>query len=446
MDSEVGNKSLIGWFDRERIVKSKALLAGIYKGEKERHQADEYLKELQLLVETYGITSTEKIALSIRIFSAATYISKGKIQDLLNAIDKFQVNLVIFDDEISPAQQRNLEEILRVPVIDRTEVILGVFGDRARTKEARLQIELAQIKYVNFNLKRMWTHLGQQTGGGGGASGGGYLKGEGERQLEIDKRLLQKRIDRLQSEIKEVKAVRNTQRVLRERTDIPVFAIVGYTNAGKSTLMKALTKAEVLVEDKLFATLDTTTRKYILPNKQEILLIDTVGFIRKLPHLLIHAFRSTLEEAVQAEFLLHIVDASHPNAVEQAETTLKVIKQLNAAEKPVITVLNKMDRVREIAPQAEEVVAKLKLQYPRSIEMSALTHEGFDLLVDEMIFILRSRRVRMNLCIPQSEYHQVSAATRHGHIFEQSYEDNDVLLDIELPNDLTWHFSKYIRK
>ena len=443
MHTDIPNKTVTGWFDRERIVKSKALLVAIYQGETQHQKAEEHLQELELLTKTFGNESIEMVALSIRTFTAATFISKGKIDALLEAVEKFQVNLVIFDDEITPAQQRNLEEILRVPVIDRTEVILGVFADHARTKEAKLQVELAQIKYVFPRLKRMWTHLGQQTGGGGGISGGGYLKGAGERQIEIDKRLLNKRIDRLQSEIKEVREVRKTQRVLRERRDIPVFAIVGYTNAGKSTLMNALTHAEVLVEDKLFATLDTTTRKYCLPNKQDILLIDTVGFIRKLPHLLVHAFKSTLEEAVQAEYLLHIVDASHPNALEQAQTTLQVIKELNAGNKPVITLLNKIDRVQEIGPTAQQVLAKLKLTYPRSIELSALTHLGFDHLIEEFIHVLQSRRVRLSLRIPQSEYHLVSSAIREGQIFHQTYEGNDVLLEVEIPGEIQWQFKKY---
>ncbi len=241
----------------------------------------------------------------------------------------------------------------------------------------------------------------------------------------------------------EQEEVRAFERQLRERTNIPVFAIVGYTNAGKSTLMNALTDAEVLVEDKLFATLDTTTRKYTLPNNQELLFIDTVGFIRKLPHLLIHAFKSTLEEAVQADYLLHIIDASHANALEQAETTLKVLQELKAGNRPVITVLNKVDRVDEAGPKAREALAKLKLKYVRAIEISALNGIGLDKLLEEITAVLKERRSRMLLTIPQKEYQLVSSAIRQGHIFEKRYEDNDVVLDVELPQDLVWQFQKY---
>ncbi len=444
MDTEEIIGSSTGWFDREKIVKARALLVGIAKGDAKKEYVDDCLKELELLATTYGILSTEKIALSIKTYSAATYISTGKLEDLLQAVQKFQVDLVIFDDEISPAQQRNLEKILRVPVIDRTEVILGVFGDRARTKEAKLQIELAQVRYVTPRLRRMWTHLGKQSGGGGGSSGGGYTKGEGERQIEIDRRLLKTRIDRLQTQIREMQAHRSTQRILRERTSIPVFAIVGYTNAGKSTLMKALTQAEVLVEDKLFATLDTTTRKYVLPNKQELLFIDTVGFIRKLPHLLVHAFKSTLEEAVQSEFLIHIIDATHPGAVEQSETTLKVLKELKAPNTPAITILNKVDKLAEMGPREREAFTKLKLMYPRAIEMSALEQTGFEALFEEINHVLQKRRVRLQLRVPQSEYKLIAAAIRDGHIYEQSYEENDVLLDVELPQSIAWQFQRYV--
>ena len=234
-----------------------------------------------------------------------------------------------------PYQQRNLEQAFKKPVMDRTELIIEVFAQRAQTIEARLQIELAKIRYQLPRLKRLWTHLSRQVAGGGG-----FTKGAGEKQIELDRRMLRQRVTRLQKEIEEVRAVRATQRASRIRTGIPTFAIVGYTNAGKSTLLKSLTQAEVLVEDKLFATLDTTTRKFKLPSNQEILLIDTVGFIQKIPHTLIAAFKSTLEEAIHTDVLLHLIDASSPQALEQAKATNEVLKELGVTVGATVFVHN----------------------------------------------------------------------------------------------------------
>ena len=437
----------IGWFDRKLFMHYPALLVGVYTGPSQEPRAQEYLQELRLLAKTHGIEVIDSLAFSIRTFSAATFLSEGKLAELKEAVEKLGAKLVIFDDDISPAQQRNLENFLRVPVIDRAEVILGVFADRAKTREAKLQIELAQLKYIAPRLKRMWSHFSKQTGGGGGAGGGGYMKGEGEKQIEIDRRLLKQRVERLQSLIREVKHIRTTQRSRRERTGIPIFAIVGYTNAGKSTLMKLLTQADVFIEDKLFATLDTTTRKFILPNtNQELLLIDTVGFIRKLPHHLVMAFRSTLEETVQADILLHVIDATHPMALEQAETTLKVLKELNAVDKrPIITILNKVDGLKEESAlkSQQAVYQKLRLTYPRAIDFSALEGYGIEKLFEEIADVLRNRRHLFHLSIPQSEYHIVSEIMRHGHIHHQEYQDNNILLEVEVPIEHMYRYEKY---
>jgi len=318
------------WYDQDRIRTSKALLVGVYKKSSEIEITNEHLKELELLSETHHINVVDRWSTMVREFSAATFLSSGKLGQLKERIAEVGANLVIFDDEISPVQDRNLEETLRVPVVDRTEIILGVFADRAKTKEAKLQIEMAQVQYLAPRLKRMWLHLSRQAGGGGGIGGGGYTRGKGEKQIEMDRRDLKRRHEQLQKELKGVVKYRHTQRRRREKNQIPSFAIIGYTNAGKSTLLNELTDAHVLVEDMLFATLDTTTRQFILPNHQKVLLIDTVGFIRKLPHLLVAAFKSTLEEAVEADVLLHLIDSSHPRALEQAKTTFEVLQELNA--------------------------------------------------------------------------------------------------------------------
>ncbi len=435
-ETESGNRQTThhfnSWYDKDRISASKAVLVGVYTKPEEKHAAEEHLDELQLLAETHGVPVVDKMPMFIRQFTASTFISTGKVEALKNHIQSIGANLVIFDDEISPVQQRNLENEIKVPVMDRTEIILGVFADRARSHEAKLQIELAQLRYIAPRLKRMWTHLSRQSGGGGGASGGGYLKGEGEKQIEIDRRILKHRLERLQEELREVQQYRVTQRSLRERNQIPVFAIVGYTNAGKSTLMRQLTHADILVEDKLFATLDTTTRHYTLPNNQEVLIIDTVGFIRKLPHLLVAAFKSTLEEAIQADFLIHLIDVSHPQALEQAKTTFEVLSELHAKDKPVITVLNKIDTLQGDI-ESNSMIQKLKMSYPRAICISAETGQGLDSLFEEMIAMLQSRRKRIKLRIPQSEYHHIATAIRIGTVFGQEYEGNEVIMDVELP-------------
>ncbi|MBS0636399.1 MAG: GTPase HflX [Verrucomicrobia bacterium] len=432
------------WQDASRQQDIRAVVVGITKSAAEKEVVQEHLQELKLLADTQGIPVVGEQLLAVRGIRAATFLTEGKLAELENYIKLHNINLVIFDDEISPAQQRNLERQFNMPVIDRTEVILGVFAMRAKSKEAKLQIELAEVRYLIPRLKRMWTHLSRQSGGGGGAAGGGYQKGEGEKQLEIDKRILRRRMERLQREILEIKEYRQTQRSLRERTKIPVIAIVGYTNAGKSTLMNALTEADVYIEDKLFATLDTTTRKYVLPNNQEVLFIDTVGFIRKLPHLLVAAFRSTLEEAVHADLILHVLDATHPMVFEQAETTLKVLEELESHDTPMIVVLNKIDRVE--TPSQKALFLKLKLKYSGSQCISALSKEGLDSLQAEIIKRLSDRRTMLQLRIPQKDYHILASAIATGKIYKQEYEENDVLVDLEVPTSTSFRFMKYVRE
>lgn len=401
-----------------------AFLVGIYRSGTEKVQSDEYLDELERLCETYGIQAIAKISCPIKKIEAGTYLGIGKLNELKAKADELKADVVIFDDEVSPHQQRNLEKIFMRPVIDRTELIIEVFAQRAQTKEARLQIELAKIRYQFPRLKRLWTHLSRQTATGGGA----YLKGEGEKQIEIDRRLLRRQLDRLKVEIEHIIEQRQTQRSLRERTGIPTFAIVGYTNAGKSTLLRALTQADVLVEDKLFATLDTTTRKFVLPNRQEILLIDTVGFIRKIPHTLVAAFKSTLEEAIHTDILLHLIDVSHPKAEEQAEATMQVLKELGSEKHPIITVLNKIDLCTNPV-----VKAKFRIKYPKTVEISAADGTGFDELLDLMMKEISLLRKVVTVRIPQSHYALVSELMREGRVIQCEYEENDILLKAEIP-------------
>lgn len=401
-----------------------ALLVGVYFSSDEKKECEEHLEELERLADTFGLETLGKVPCPLKKFDAGTFLGKGKLEELKALAESLKAEVIIFDDEISPHQQRNLEEIFKKPVIDRTELIIEVFAQRALTREARLQVELAKVKYQFPRLKRLWTHLSRQSTGGGGA----YVKGEGEKQIEIDRRLLRQRVVRLQEEIEQVKAHRETQRSARIRSGIPAFAIVGYTNAGKSTLLRALTKADVFVEDKLFATLDTTARKFQLPNKQEIILIDTVGFIRKLPHTLVAAFRSTLEEAVHTDILLHLVDVSSPTVESQTEAACAVLKELHADKQPVITVLNKID-----ACPNPLIIQKMRIQYPKTVAISAKTGEGFDDLIAMMLKELSALRKVVKLRIPQSHYALVSELMREGKVLFSEYEEDDVLLQVEIP-------------
>lgn len=408
-------------------VQKKALLVGTYLAGA-KPQCEEQLDELESLGHTFGLKTAMKLPCPLRAFDAGTFLGKGKIEEIRVLAEELQCDLVIFDDEISPQQQRNLEKIFSRAVIDRTELILGVFAQRAQTREAKLQIELASVRYQMPRLRRLWTHLSRQRTGG---AGGGYLKGEGEKQIEIDRRIVRRKIDQIQKDLEQVKRHRQTQRRARERTGVPTFAIIGYTNVGKSTLMNALTDADVLVEDKLFATLDTTIRKYVLPNRQPILLIDTVGFIRKIPHQLVAAFKSTLEEAVQADILLHLIDVSNPAAPVQAEATIEILKELGASKRPIITVLNKIDQCK-----SRLEIDRLRFKYPKTVEISALTKAGFDRLLELMIREIALLRKTVSLRVPQSQYALISDALREGKVISTEYEENDILLEVEIPQHL----------
>lgn len=419
----------------------KAFLICPYLVAKEQAMAQEHLEELALLTATFGAEVVGQAICFLRRKDAATFLTEGKAHEMVELARAAGATLVIFDEEITPSQQRNLEKLFGMPVIDRAELILEVFGQRAQTKEARLQIELAKAQYQAPRLKRLWTHLSRQQGtaGGGGGGGGGYLKGEGEKQIEIDRRILKKTIDELREQIRHVRAHRQQQRAMRERREVPTFALIGYTNAGKSTLMHALTQADVLVEDKLFATLDTTTRRFALPNNQEVLITDTVGFIRKLPHQLVAAFKSTLEEALYADILIHLIDVSHPAAEHQAATTLAVLKELGAHEQPILTVLNKVDLLENRA-----LVTKFRLLYPHTLVISARQGEGIDQLIERMAKEIQQRRRQVWLRIPQSEYTVVGQAMRGGEVQGIEYEENDVLLHVELPFVLAEKLKPYV--
>ena len=318
----------------------RALLVGVFLDKSKEKEASSLLEELNELVQTLGIGIMDSILVRVRENFPSHLMGKGKMAEIIEKSKELNCDCIIFDNELSPNQQRNWENDSEILVIDRQEVILDIFSLRARTKEARLQVQLAKMQYTLPRMARMWSHLDRQGGGsGGGKGGGGAARGEGEKQIEVDRRLARKKIDRVKAELEKVRQQRKTQRKERNRADLPHAAIVGYTNAGKSSLLNGLTESTVLAEDKLFATLDTTTRKLDLDDGQTILLTDTVGFVRRLPHGLVESFKATLEEAVLADFLIHVIDGSSENVEEHFQTTLDVLKELGADEKRIIPCL-----------------------------------------------------------------------------------------------------------
>src|SRR5512137_148836 len=309
---------------------------------------------------------------------ATTFIGKGKASEFAQHCRNADVDTVIFDDELSPARSRNLEKVFNCKVLDRTSLILDIFAQRAQTREGKLQIELAQLQHLLPRLTGFWGHLSRQKGGIG------MRGGEGETQLETDRRRVQDRIARIQRELEVVRRQRSTQRQARQRNHWALASIVGYTNAGKSTLLNTLTGAEVLAENKLFATLDPTTRRLRLPTNQNVLLTDTVGFIRKLPHGLVEAFKATLEEVVQADLLLHVVDLSHAQVEEQIQAVNTVLAEIGAAGKPTIMVLNQIDK-----PGVSSALTRLQERHPHGVAVSAQTGEGIPALLAELSSQLR---------------------------------------------------------
>jgi len=364
---------------------------------------------------------------------AGTFIGSGKADEFARYCRRHDVDTVIFDDDLSPAQSRNLENVFECKVLDRTVLILDIFARRARTREGKLQVELAQLQHLLPRLTRYWTHLSRQQGGIG------MRGGEGESQLETDRRRVQERIDKIREELVLVRRQRSTQRAGRQRHLWPLASIVGYTNAGKSTMLNALTGAEVLEEDKLFATLDPTTRRLRLPTNQNVLLTDTVGFIRKLPHRLVEAFKATLEEVVQADLLLHVVDVSHPLAGEQIRSVNAVLEEIGAGGKPTLMVLNKIDRLEN-----GEVVGRFLEQYPNGVAISATTGKGFPALRAELGSQLRPSREFVELSVPHTEAAVIARLHAVGQIVERNYNGESARFKARIPGHLHAEFAPFI--
>ncbi len=405
---------------REKMVE-RALLVGAYTDSSARDEADDLLTELGELVRTLGIPVVERQLVFHRESHAKLLMGTGKAQEIADFIKENTCDVVIFDNQLTPAQQRNWEELTGVTVADRQEIILDIFGLRARTREARIQVDLARMAYSLPRLTRAWSHLGQQ-GGGIGA------KGEGESQLEQDKRAIRGQIDRLKKELLSVRRARATQRKDRKRTPVPNAAIVGYTNAGKSSLLRRLTGADVLVEDKLFATLDTTTRKVALPNKQPLLLTDTVGWGLKLPHQLVESFNATLEEATMSDFLIHVLDASHPRVVEFYNTTNSVLRDLGANSLPTVVVFNKMDCVEDPATKAI-----LRNQFPGALFISVHSGEGLDRLIERLAELVSEQAAELELKIPAARADLIARLHREAVVHSIEYADATVSISATVP-------------
>ena len=363
---------------------------------------------------------------------AGTFIGPGKADEFALFCREEDVDTVIFDDNLSPAQSRNLESVFNCKVLDRTSLILDIFARRARTKEGKLQIELAQLQYLLPRLTRFWNHLSRQKGGIG-------MRGDGETQLETDRRRVQDRIARIGRELEDVRQQRETQRAGRRRRLWPLASIVGYTNAGKSTLLNTLTGAAVLAEDKLFATLDPTTRRLRLPTNQNVLLSDTVGFIRKLPHGLVEAFKATLEEVVEAELLIHVVDLSHPQVNEQILAVNTVLDEIGATNKPTLMVFNKTDCFG-----TADLLNQFLERFPKSVGVSAKTGDGVPALLAELGSVLRPVRELVTLAIPHHEAAIISRLHEGAQVLERNYDGPQARFKARIPPYMRNEFESFI--
>ncbi len=419
--------------DVEKKNQLDCYLVGVQRSGETVSESVEHLDELERLVETMGLEVKGREMARAEKPHARFLLGSGKVQTIAATAEALEAGLLVVDDDLTPAQQRNWERETKKAVIDRREVILDIFAQRARTREARLQVELAKLEYSLPRLKRAWTHLERQRGGGG------FIGGAGEAQIEVDRRLVRTAIARHKRDLEEVRRQRATQRKGRRGRPVPTASLVGYTNSGKSSLLNAFTGAAVLAEDKLFATLDPTVRRINLPNNQPLLLSDTVGFIRKLPHTLVEAFKATLEEAEVADVLLHVIDATHPQAFAQVEATRAVLEELGIEEKPTLYVLNKMD----LGPDPS-ALADLRHQLTPSVEVSAHTGAG---LVDLLAWLeaqLFSDLEDMELCLPYDRGDVLGQLHREAEVLESSYEEGGMHVHARVPARFAPRFRNWV--
>ncbi len=398
----------------------RALLVGVQAPDMRPGEGAELVLELTELVENLHLTVAGTTLVNLRTPSPALYLGKGKAEEIASQARTLEADVIVFDAALSPAQQRNWEELSGIAVIDRQEVILEIFADRAHTREAILQVALARMEYSLPRLTRAWTHLSRQRGKGA-------LGGEGETQLEQDRRIVRDRIAHLKRELANVVQQRDVQRRKRQRVPVPTCAIVGYTNAGKSTLLNTLTGSDVLAANKLFATLDPTTRQVVLRGNQKLLVTDTVGFIRRLPHNLVEAFKATLEEVVVADFLIHVLDMTNPNVAQHRDTTLDVLQELGAGAKRTITVFNKVDLADDAARSRAHHLE------PHALLVSARTGAGMEQLIDRCVEWIADTLGSVTLLVPHGRYDVVAKLHAVGHVRHEEQTDDGVLMEGRFP-------------
>lgn len=401
-------------------IEERVILVAVSTEEESLARAS--LNELEELVDTAGAVTVDKVIQNRERIHPGTYLGKGKIEELKERIWELEATGIVCDDELSPAQLRNLEDALDTKVMDRTMVILDIFASRATTREGKIQVELAQLKYRAARLVGLRNSLSRLGGGIG-------TRGPGEKKLEVDRRLIHDRIGQLKSELEDVKRHRDVARQQRTKNRTPVAAIVGYTNAGKSTLLNKLTDAGILAEDKLFATLDPTTRNLELPGGQQILLTDTVGFIRKLPHNLIEAFKSTLEEAKYSDIILHVVDCANPQMDMQMYVVYETLKDLGVHDKEVITVFNKIDA-------ADRTMIPRDLSSDHQVRISAKTGEGLDELLNLLESILRSRKIYLERLYPYDEAGKIQLIRKYGQLLTEEYREDGIFVSAYVPAEM----------
>lgn len=398
----------------------KFILIGVASNDEE--DTKESLDELEELLQTAGGLAVAKVIQNRETTHPRTYIGKGKVEEVKDLMNEYEATGIICDDELSPAQMRNLGKELDTKVMDRTVLILDIFAKRAATKEGKIQVELAQLRYHSTHLVGLRDSLSRLGGGIG-------TRGPGEMKLETDRRVIRNRISVLKAELEQVKQARQTMRMSRNKSQIPVVAIVGYTNAGKSTLLNTLTNADVLEEDKLFATLDPTTRNLSLPSGQQILLTDTVGFIRKLPHHLIEAFQSTLEEAKYADIILHVVDSANPDVYKQMHIVYETLKELGIQDKPIITLFNKQDLIDE-----DNIIKDIKAE--KTLKVSAKTGHGLEELLEVFEEVLRESKIYLEKLFSYEEAGKIQRIRKYGQLVEEEYQQEGIFIKAYLPKDL----------
>jgi GTP-binding protein HflX len=415
-------------------LKENAVLVGVVLPSQNHDLPLEYnLEELERLAETAGARVLQKYSQQLKYVTPATLIGRGKVEEIQAGVRELHPDLVIVDEDLTPAQQRNLETAFNIRVIDRSQLILDIFARRARSNEGKLQVELAQLEYLLPRLTRQWTHLSRLGGGIG-------TRGPGETQLEVDRRRIRERIGHLKKRLKTVERTRTLQRKERDEVPFASVALVGYTNAGKSTLMNTLTRAGVFVEDKLFATLDPTTRALRLPNGDKVMLVDTVGFINKIPHSLIEAFKSTLEEVRSADLLLHLVDMTNPLFEEQVQVIEEVLDEIGAGEVPVILAPNKIDAVATVPVQ------KLKNRGVAGVcPISALNRTGIAELLETIGGILEQGKERFHACFSASQGGLLSLLRERGRIVEESYDGDQIYVTALVTPKLAGQMRKLLR-